>query len=86
MYAKYTVVLNRLLADPATKERIDQALSTYPLYEKKSKQEYIPAYIPTREELNAKILRHYKYREIGFETVGRFNAISEAKLGPESAT
>lgn len=70
--AKYTVVLKDLLDDPTTKEAIDKALSTYPLYQKKSKEEFIPAYIPTREELNAKILRYYKYREIGFDTVGRF--------------
>lgn len=28
--------------------------------------------IPTREQLNEKLINHYKYREIGFETVGRF--------------
>ena len=28
--------------------------------------------IPTREQLNSKIINHFKYREIGFETVGRF--------------
>lgn len=72
IHAKYTIVLKNLLDDPAARAKIDQALSTYPLYVKKSKEEYIPAYIPTREELNAKILRYYKYREIGFETFGRF--------------
>ena len=70
--AKYTVELRKLLQDKHTKELINQAMSTYPLYESKSKQEYIPVYIPTRVELNDMILRHYKYREIGFETVGRF--------------
>lgn len=70
--AKYTVVLKNLLDDPAAKAAIDKALSTYPLYAQRSKEEYIPAYIPSREELNEKILRRYKYREIGFETVGRF--------------
>lgn len=70
--SKYTTVLKNLLDNPETKEAIDKALSTYPLYERKSKQEFIPCYIPTREELNNKILNHYKYREIGFETVGRF--------------
>lgn len=70
--AQYTVVLKSLLDDSQTKGLIDKAMSTYPLYEKKSKEEYIPSIIPTREQLNAKILNYYKYREIGFETVGRF--------------
>lgn len=70
--AKYTVVLKTLLDDPTIKPLIDKALSTYPLYVKKSKEEYIPSYIPTREELNAKILNHYKYREIGTETIEGF--------------
>ena len=72
MYAKYTVVLKDLLDSEQTKPLIDKALSTYPLYVKRSKEEFIPAYIPTREELNRKLLNFYKYREIGFETVGRF--------------
>ena len=70
--AKYTVVLKTLLDNPDAKKEIDKALSTYPLYEKKSKEEYIPSIVPTREQLNNKILNFYKYREIGFETVGRF--------------
>lgn len=70
--AKYTVVLHTLMNDPQGKEQLDRALSTYPLYAKKSREEFIPSYIPTREELNRKILNHYKYREIGFETIGRF--------------
>jgi hypothetical protein len=70
--AKYTVELRKLLQDEHTKALIDNAMSKYPLYESKSKQEYIPVYIPTREELNTMILNHYRYREIGFETVGRF--------------
>lgn len=70
--AKYTVELRQLLADEHTADLINQAMSTYPLYESKSKQEHIPVYIPTREELNTMILNHYRYREIGFETVGRF--------------
>lgn len=71
-YGKYTVTLKSLLEDEETKEAIYKALSSYPLYEKKSKEEYIPSYVPTREELNTKILNAYKYREIGFDTVGRF--------------
>ena len=70
--ARYTVVLKSLLDDPTFKPKIDQALSNYPLYESKSKQDYIPVLIPTRDELNQKILNAYKYREIGFETPGRF--------------
>ena len=54
------------------KSKILQAMSTYPLYERKSEQEHIPSYIPTREELNNAILNYYMYREIGFETFGRF--------------
>ena len=70
--AKYTVVLKSLLDDPVVKPLIIKALSTYPLYVKRSPEEYIPSMVPTREELNDAILRYYKYREIGFETVGRF--------------
>lgn len=67
-HAKYTVVLCELLKDQRTKTAIDNALSTYPLYEGKKNYDLIP----TRAELNDKILKHYKYREIGFESVGRF--------------
>ena len=67
-HAKYTVVLNELLRHPETKVAVDEALSTYPLY--KGKKFY--DLIPTREELNKRLLNHYKYREIGFETTGRF--------------
>lgn len=70
--AKYTVVLKTLLDNPEVKALIDKAMSTYPLYEKKSEEKYIPSVVPTRSELNEKILNYYKYREIGFETVGRF--------------
>lgn len=70
--ARYTEVLVNLLNDPLAKSKIDQAMSKYPLYQSKSKEEYIPVYIPTREELNKKILNYYRYREIGFETFGRF--------------
>lgn len=70
--ARYTEVLKNLMDDENVKPLIDKALSTYPLYVKKSKEEYIPSIVPTREQLNSKILNAYKYREIGFETVGRF--------------
>lgn len=68
MYAKYTEFLRDLMNNPLTKPLLDKALSTYPLYTNDKKYDLIP----TREELNQKILNHYKYREIGFETVGRF--------------
>lgn len=71
--ARYTEVLFNLLKHPEAKAAIDEALSTYPLYEAVSERKYgIPNIIPTREELNKKILDHYKYYEIAFETPGRF--------------
>ena len=60
--------LRTLMENQQTKSALDNALSKYPLYQ--GKKEY--DMIPTREQLNAKLLNHYKYREIGFETVGRF--------------
>lgn len=66
--AKYTVVLHSLMTDQRTKEQLDLALSQYPLY----KPEKAYDLVPTREELNTRLLNHYKYREIGFETVGMF--------------
>lgn len=70
--AQYTEVLVNLLNDDLAKAKINKALSTYPLYEPKSTNEYIPRIVPTREEINNAILNYYKYREIGFETFGRF--------------
>ncbi len=70
MIARYTVVLKTLLDDANVKPLIDKALSTYPMYVPANPQNY--SIIPTREQLNTKLLNHYKYREIGFETVGRF--------------
>lgn len=69
---RYTVVLKCLMDDQEVRPLLDKALSTYPLYEKKSKEEFIPSIVPTREQLNSKILNAYKYREIGFETIARF--------------
>lgn len=66
--ATATVLLASLMENEQTKPLLDKALSTYPLY--KGKKDY--DLIPTRESLNEKILNRYKYREIGFETVGRF--------------
>ena len=70
IYAKYTIVLKTLLDDPESKTLIDKALSTYPLHTPKNDPNHM--IIPTREEINKKILDYYKYREIGFETFGRW--------------
>ena len=72
--AKYTVVLHTLMNDPQLRQQLDQALSTYPLYNPGKAYDLIP----TREELNLKLLNHYKYHEIGFETIGRF--LDELKI------
>lgn len=72
--AKYTVVLHSLMSDQRVKEQLDLALSQYPLY----KPEKAYDLVPTREELNTRLLNHYKYREIGFETVGMF--LDELKI------
>ena len=69
--AKYTVVLKTLLDDETTKEKIlNDALFRYPLYRPENEKFY--DMIPVRSQLNQRILNHYKYREIGFESVGRF--------------
>lgn len=67
---KYTEVLKNIMDNEQTKPLLDKALSTYPMYVPKNEVTY--SIIPTREQLNQKLLNHYKYREIGFETVGRF--------------
>lgn len=72
MYAKTTEYLYDLMKNEQTSELLNKALSTYPLYEQKSTNNKIPNVIPKRSELNKKLLNAYKYREIGFETVGRF--------------
>lgn len=66
--AKYTVVLKTMLDDPLIRPKIDKALSTYPLYQPPKKYDLVP----DRAEVNERLLNHYKYREIGFETIGRF--------------
>ncbi len=78
MYARYTEYLKDLMDNEHTMAALNEALSTYPLYEPKDKKYDL---IPTREELNKKILNHYKYREIGFETPGRF--LDELKITME---
>ena len=71
--ARYTEVLYNIMNSENGSAAINQAMSTYPLYVSTSQREYgQPNIIPTREQLNNKILNYYKYREIGFETVGRF--------------
>lgn len=73
--AKYTEVLDNLLRNEQTAPAITEAMSKYPLYETDPNKvnEYGTAYkVPTRAELNNKILSYYRFREIGFETVGRF--------------
>lgn len=74
MYARYTEYLRDLMLNEQTAQALNEALSTYPIY---TPQRLIDM-IPTREELNQKLLNHYKYREIGFETVGRF--LDELKI------
>jgi hypothetical protein len=71
MYGKYTVVLKSLIDSPEVKPLLDKALSKYPLFTPVD-DEFVKELIPSREQLNQKLLNHYKYREIGFETVGRF--------------
>ena len=68
--AKYTIVLKTLLDDPGSKALIDKALSTYPLYTPEHQTKFTE--VMTRDELNERLLNHFKYREIGFETFGRF--------------
>ena len=70
--SRYTVLLKTLVEDENIKPLIDKALNSYPMYEPISKSDEVKAIIPTREVLNKKLLNHYKYREIGFETIGRF--------------
>ena len=73
--AKYTEVLYNLVNNEEAKEAIDEAMSQYPLYQTDPDRvkEYGTAYrIPTREELNEKILNHYMFNEIGQETFGRW--------------
>lgn len=68
--SKFTEVLHDLLENEETNNLIKKAMSSYPIYEPVHKELY--GYIPTRDELNKKILNHYRFYEIGSETVGRF--------------
>lgn len=73
--AQYTEVLDNLLNNTQAKHEIDLAMAEYPLYQTNSTitRTYGTAYaVPTRQELNDKILNHYRYQEIGQETFGRW--------------
>lgn len=70
IHGKHTIYLKTLMEDPNVRPLLNKALSTYPMYEPQNPDNY--SIIPTREQLNTKLLNHYKYREIGSETVGRF--------------
>lgn len=70
--ARYTIELCELMTDSDVMPKITQALSKYPIFTPSTNNDLIASLIPTREKLNEKLLNHYKYHEIGFETVGRF--------------
>ena len=73
--ARYTEVLNNLMVNEDAMQAINTAMSDYPLYQTDPNivKVYGTAYaIPTRDELNQKILNHYRYMEIGQETFGRW--------------
>lgn len=73
--AYYTEVLDNLLHNEEAKNAIEEAMSDYPLYETNPDltRQYGTAYkVPTRAELNSKILNHYRFQEIGQETFGRW--------------
>lgn len=73
--ARYTEVLDNLLRNEQARADIEEAMSHYPLYETdpEAERQFGTAYkVPTREELNEKILNHYRFREIGQETFGRW--------------
>ena len=67
---RYTEVLYNLLQNERVRNLINEAMSEYPVYTPENP--YTFSVIPTREEINKRILDHFKYREIAFETVGRF--------------
>lgn len=68
--ARYTEVLYNLLQNERFRNLINEAMSEYPVYTPENP--YTFSVIPTREEINKRILDRFKYREIAFETVGRF--------------
>lgn len=66
----YTITLRDIMESEQTKPLLTKSMSTYELYTPKHEQLY--GFIPTREQLNERILNHYKYYEISYETIGRF--------------
>lgn len=76
--SKYTIKLRELLEDSYYNEKIKQAMLSYKMYVAVNLQKY--ALIPTREELNEKILNHYKDYEIGQETPALFVEYLESTL------
>lgn len=70
MMSRYSTTINDILQDEDAKNELLKALSTYPLYKPKNPENF--SRVPTREELNTKILNYYRWYEIGSETVGRF--------------
>ena len=68
IYGKYSVVLKTIMDSEEGSAALEKALSSYPLFEPEKHYDMIP----NRSEINKRLLNHYKYREIGFETVGRF--------------
>lgn len=70
--ARYTMELRQIMSDPHMRPLLEQALNSYPMYKPFSENDEVRAIIPTRDVLNEKLLNHYKYREIAFETVPRF--------------
>jgi hypothetical protein len=77
MSAKYTIVLKDLMDNSESLAAIHKALSTYPVYVPDKPYDLVP----NREEINKRLLNHYKYREIGFETFGRFLDELEITMG-----
>lgn len=68
--ARFTAELHELLKDEGFKAELQRVMNSYPLYEAVNPDLY--GHIPTREELNKKIIDHYRFYEIGSETPGRF--------------
>ena len=68
--ARFTAELHELLKDEEFKTELQRVMNNYPLYKAENPDVY--GHIPTREELNKKIIDHYRFYEIGSETPGRF--------------
>lgn len=82
MSAKYTVLLKDIMEDEKAGKVLRDKAVRFPLYmgggviqtrEWPPKMRYRPNYLfPDHGELLEKLLNHWKYHEIGFETIGRF--------------